>query len=60
MYVIIGKDIDWLLSIALSIGVVSSTPLTALIVRKVESQKLRLLIGTCTLVLGLSTIAGSL
>jgi uncharacterized membrane protein YfcA len=38
MYVLIGKNIDWLLSILLSIGVVLAAPLAAFIVRKIESR----------------------
>lgn len=60
MYVLIGRNIDWLLSILLSVGVVLSAPLAAFIVRKIESRKLRLVIGISTLLLGLSTILRAL
>lgn len=60
MYVLIGRNIDWLLSIQLSIGVVLSAPLGAFIVTKIESRKLRLVIGISTLLLGLSTILRTL
>lgn len=60
MYFLIGRNIDWLLSILLSIGVVLSAPLAAFIVRKIESRKLRLIIGISTLILGVSTIIKAL
>lgn len=60
MYVLIGRNIDWLLSILLSIGVVLSAPLAAYIVRKIESRRLKLIIGISTLLLGLSTILRTL
>ncbi len=56
MYVLIGKNIDWSLSILLSVGVVLSAPLAAFIVRRIESRKLRLVIGISTFILGLLTI----
>jgi len=60
MYVLIGRNIDWLLSILLSIGVVLSAPLAAFIVRKIESRRLKVVIGISTLLLGLSTILRTL
>jgi uncharacterized membrane protein YfcA len=60
MYVLIGGNIDWLLSIMLSIGVALSAPLAAFIVRKIESKKLKLVIGISTLLLGLSIILRTL
>ncbi len=60
MYVLIGRNIDWLLSILLSIGVVLSAPLAAFIVRKIESRRLKLVIGISILLLGLSTILRTL
>ena len=59
MYILIGENIDWSLSILLSIGVALSAPVSAFIVRKIESRKLRLAIGIFTLLLGLSTILKS-
>ncbi len=59
-YVLIGRNIDWLFSIPLLIGVVLSTPLAALIVRKIESRKLKMVVGIATLSLGLSTILRTL
>jgi len=60
MYVLIGRNIDWLLSILLSIGVVLSAPLAAYIVKRIESRRLKLIIGISTLLLGLSTILRTL
>lgn len=59
MYILMGRNIDWLLSILLSIGVVLSAPLAAFIVRKIESRKLKVVIGISTLALGLLTILGT-
>lgn len=55
-YLLYGKPIDWLLGIALAIGVAFSTPLAALIVRKLESKYLKLIIGGMTIVLGTLTV----
>jgi len=60
MYALIGTNIDWLLSILLSIGVVLSAPLAAHIVRKIENKKIKSIIGISTLLLGLSTILRTL
>jgi len=56
LYLFIGRNIDWLLSILLSIGVVFSAPIAAFVVRKIDSRRLKLAIGISTLLLGLSTI----
>lgn len=55
-YLLSGKPIDWLLGIALAIGVAFSTPLAALIVKKLESKYLKLIIGGMTIVLGTLTV----
>jgi uncharacterized membrane protein YfcA len=60
MYILVGKNVDWSLSILLSIGVALSAPVSAFIVRKIESIKLRSAIGIFTLLLGLSTILRTL
>lgn len=46
---------DWPLAIYLSIGVLFSAPVAALIVRKVEAEHLRLVIGVVTIILGVGT-----
>jgi uncharacterized membrane protein YfcA len=51
-----GKSIDWLLGTALAIGVAFSTPLAALIVKKLESKYLKLIIGGMTIILGTLTV----
>ncbi len=60
MYLLIGRNIDWLLSILLTIGVGFSAPLAAFIVRKIKDRKLKSAIGISTILLGLSTILGTL
>jgi uncharacterized membrane protein YfcA len=55
-YMLSGKGIDWMLALALAIGVALSTPVAALIVKKIESKHLKLIIGVLTLVLGALTI----
>ncbi len=56
MYSLIGRNIDWLFSVPLSIGVALSTPLAALVVKKIGNIKLKLILGVSTLLLGLFTI----
>ena len=56
MYFLVGRNIDWLLPILLSIGVAFATPVAAFLVSKIESPKLKLAIGTLSLLLGLLTI----
>jgi uncharacterized membrane protein YfcA len=56
MYFFIGKNVDWLLSILLLIGVALSSPVAALIVRKIESKIMKSIIGISTLAIGLLTI----
>ena len=60
IHILLGKNIDWSLSIFLSIGVALSTPVSAFIVGKIDSRKIRLAIGIFTLILGLSTILRTL
>jgi len=55
-YILIGKSVDWELAITLSIGVAFSAPVSAYFVRKIESGKLKLIIGIFTLALGVATI----
>lgn len=56
MYFLIGKNVDWLLSILLLIGVALSSPVAALIVKKIESKTMKSIIGISTLAIGLLTI----
>ncbi len=56
MYGLIGKSIDWLFAVPLSIGVAISTPLAAFVVKKIENKRFRLMIGVFTLLLGILTI----
>ncbi|NLF02400.1 MAG: sulfite exporter TauE/SafE family protein [Anaerolineales bacterium] len=51
-----GSVIDWNLTGAMAIGMALSTPIAALIVKKMESKHLKLIIGVLTLILGAVTI----
>jgi uncharacterized membrane protein YfcA len=55
-YALSGKAIDWGLAIPLAIGVALSTPVAALIVRRLQSKHLKVIIGVFTLILGGVTI----
>ncbi len=55
-YFLVSQNIDWLLLILLSIGIAFSTPVAAFIVRRVESKKMKLIIGMLTVLLGTMTI----
>jgi uncharacterized membrane protein YfcA len=56
MYAFSGKAIDWSLTLALAIGVALSTPVAAVIVKRLGNKHLRLVIGVLTLVLGMVTV----
>lgn len=51
-YVLVKGDIFWKLAAATSIGSVVAGPLAAMTVRKLNSEKLKLVIGFATIVLG--------
>jgi len=55
-YILAGKQIDWMLALMLAIGVGLSTPVAALIVKKMDRKRLKLIIGICTVVMGALTI----
>lgn len=55
-YVLSGKSIDWLMALALAIGVALSTPAAAFIVKTLESRYLKLIIGVLTVILGMLTV----
>ena len=55
-YIWAGKRIDWLLASTLAIGVALSTPVAALIVKKMQTKYLKVIIGVLTLVLGVVTV----
>ena len=55
-YFLVYRSMDWLLLAFLSVGIALSTPFAALIVKKVESRKMKLIIGLLTITLGLSTV----
>jgi uncharacterized membrane protein YfcA len=55
-YLLLGKDIHWLLIAAASVGSVIAAPFAALTVKKIAAAKLKLGIGLATTILGLITI----
>jgi len=55
-YLIAGKQVDLMMALMLAIGVALSTPLSALIVKKIRARYLKLIIGVATILLGLLTI----
>lgn len=55
-YLIAGKPVDWFLALLLAIGVGLSTPVAALIVKKLQSKHLKLIIGVCTVLMGALTL----
>jgi len=55
-YMVTGRSFDWALVTTLSIGVALSAPVSAFIIKKIESNKLKMIIGAMTLVLGLATM----
>jgi len=55
-YLIVRRSIDWHLALPLVVGAVLSTPLAALTVRKMPETRLKYVIGTVTLLLGLWTL----
>jgi len=59
-YILAGKSIDWQMATLLSIGVALSTPVAAFIISKVESKRLKVIIGVLTLALGQFTIVKAL
>jgi len=55
-YVWAGKQIDWPLALMLAIGVGLSTPVAALIVKKLNPRHLKVIIGVLTLGMGVVTV----
>ncbi|MBA7655683.1 hypothetical protein ES703_63591 [subsurface metagenome] len=55
-YVLVKGNIFWMLAAATSIGSVIAAPFAALTVKKVKTQKLRVVIGVVTVILGTMTL----
>jgi len=55
-YVLVKGNIFWMLAAATSIGSVVAAPFAALTVKKVKTQKLRVVIGVVTVILGTMTL----
>lgn len=56
-YVVLKGDIYWTLAAATSIGSVIAAPFAAMTVKRIDSQKLKIVIGIATSLLGALTIA---
>lgn len=56
MYVLIGGGVDWVLTSCLLVSVLFSAPVAALIVKRTEGGKLKVLISIATSLIGLATI----
>ena len=59
-YFLAYRSMDWLLLALLSVGTALSTPFAALIVKRIESRKMKLIIGLFTVTLGSLTILKTL
>ncbi len=55
-YILTGNKLVWGLALYLTIGAILSVPLGAYTVRKMETRKLRIVIGIATTILGLFTV----
>ena len=55
-YVLLKGDIYWTLAAATSIGSIVAAPLAAMTVKKINSQRLKIVIGIATSLLGILTI----
>jgi uncharacterized membrane protein YfcA len=56
-YLVLKGDIYWMLAAATSIGSVIAAPFAAMTVKRIDSQKLKIVIGIATSLLGALTIA---
>lgn len=59
-YFLSGMRIDWTLTFALCLGVAFSSPVAALVVKRIDSKRLRALIAAVTIILGAATLVRSL
>lgn len=59
-FVLVGESLDVLLLSLLTIGISLSTPIAALIVKKVDDRRVKMMIGIVTLLLGTLTVLGAL
>lgn len=51
-YYLLGKFIDWKFAVLLALGAVLSVPCSTLTIKKISEQKLRLIVGVVTCLLG--------
>jgi uncharacterized membrane protein YfcA len=55
-FILSGTPIDWALVIALTTGVVLASPLAALVVQRLDKERLRILIGLAAMAVGGATL----
>jgi len=55
-YLIIGTEVDWMIAPPLVVGAVVSVPLSAILVKKINTDRFTLIIGIATTVLGCLTL----
>ena len=55
-YLLLGSDIHWKLAISVCIGSVLAAPFAAITVKRINHQKLKIIIGIATILLGIFTI----
>lgn len=55
-YMVMGTGINWSIAPPLMLGAVSSVPLSAMLVKRIDTAKFTLIIGIATIILGFFTI----
>jgi uncharacterized membrane protein YfcA len=55
-YIILGTDIDWVIAPPLIAGAMISVPLSAVLVKRVNTEKFTLVVGIATVILGCLTL----
>ena len=58
-YVLVEGNIFWKLAMATSVGSIVAAPFAAITVRRVNTEKLRLIIGLATIILGAYTLVNT-
>ena len=55
-YLVMGTDINWSIAPPLLVGAVASVPLSALLVKRINTEKFTFVIGVVTTLLGCLTL----
>lgn len=55
-YLIMGTEVSWMIAPPLVVGAVASVPLSAILVKKINTSKFTLIIGVATTILGCLTL----